>query len=239
MLIRKSIREFFKARPELIKVPPVVRRPGRKQNIAHRPSPSSEGSELFLIALPTVRQLRVQIISKIVFSTLSKLESDTLLTILPLISLQPDEDTITENVLFRDFSSLNIPHQALEEFAEELKERNLLSFIPTRDLSRMKTELLCVRRWRGKKKVIFPQRKRGYDDKGNLAPPDQINWREIAMVTSDEPLNFENQYDNISNSGRRDYVGYSRLTRQPAGKTYREAETFIEEFLTKQRSRQL
>lgn len=236
MIIRRTVQQFFKVHPEYFRVPPVSSRPGRKQLIASRPPLTPEGVELHLLALPSKRQLRVQLLSKLIFFDLSEEENSIIIPLLSIFSLHPDLDTIMENILFRDFSSKFIPEKERVKFSEALENEGFLSFQPTKLLSRMKTELLVVRRWKGRSRVVRPQRKRGYDDKGNLAPPDSINWREVALSNSDVPLNiFGTDADSISPPDRSDLRDQSRLTMATRVEFQLKAETFVHEFLSRRK----
>jgi len=236
MIIRRTVLQFFKVQPEFGRVPPVVSRPGRKQVVASRPPLAQEGNELFLLALPSKRQLRVQILSKLIHFELNKEEISIISSIAPMLALDPDQDTIMENILLRDFSSEFIPEKERELFSKELKENGYLSFVPTKALAQLRSELLVVRRWKARTKIVRPQRKRGYDDKGTLAPPDSINWREIAQLNSTGPLNFETDADSIHLPERSDLRVQSHLTRATSD-FIREAETFVYEFLRERRER--
>lgn len=198
MLIRRSALEFFASEPDLDRIPPLVRRPTRKQEVSVRPPLSLPGVALYLVVSPSKKAAFHHLVSKLLIESLSALEAEWFSTLLNLEFLRghSDEDLFTMLKLLSNFSSRSVPAEGRLWLSKQLKRHNLLSFSPSLSIARNEVTVGCFRRWYETPKVILPQRKRGYDDQGNLAPPDSLNWREIALSSAVSPL--ESEADEIS-----------------------------------------
>lgn len=188
MLIKRSALEIFKSAPDLDRIPAMARRPSRKQEVFIRPPLSLPGVAITLIASPSRKAVFNHLTSKLLLLELSNAEREMFSTLANLEILRGTArlEILSMLELLAKFSSKSLPLEGRLWMAKLLADSNLLSFLPSLAIARNEVEVHCVRRWYKTPRVILPQRKRGYDDKGNLAPPDSIRWQEVALANADD-----------------------------------------------------
>jgi hypothetical protein len=194
MLIDKGVFETFKSSVDFTKVPSRPLKPRPAQVVFIRPPLDLPGYALIVYAEPSKRALYNHLISKLLFLRLSSSEREFLLAFTS-VELASREKTFFRTVFdllqHEDvFSKARLSLRKL--IAQGLKEASLLPFLPSEPIARNSVALKATKRWYRTPKVILPQRKRGYDDKGHLSPPDSINWREVALANAVETASLSN-----------------------------------------------
>jgi hypothetical protein len=141
------------------------------------------------VVSPSRKAVFNHLVSKLLFLELSKEEEEWFTTLVNLEILRGT--ALAEHLLFLEiltkFSSKNVPLEGRTWFAKQLKSSTLLPFEPSLAVAKNEVEVSAFRRWYKTPRVILPQRKRGYDDKGHLSPPGSLSWQEIALANADPP----------------------------------------------------
>jgi hypothetical protein len=186
MILKNNLAHFFNTLPSLDKVPQLGIHPTERQVLAIRPPWSGEGVGLLLVAQPSVRALFNCIASSAIWLELRKKEKEIIHNLLVLFFLR---DRSIENVPL-DFAFRLIRANLLKDRSSkaELSQRSqrFLGFLPTLAVAKNHVVVECRRLWFSEPTTIHPQRKRGYDDKGSLAPVGSISWQELALSIPSE-----------------------------------------------------
>lgn len=181
MIVKNNVAQFFSTRPALDKVPQLGIEPRERQNLAIRPPTSGEGVGLILSVSPGVQALFNSMISQTIWLELRKKDKDIIRNLLILFLLR---DSSSENISLDFALQLNqaILRKDRKSKAElSQKSQRFLGFQPSLAIARDHIVVECFRLWFNKSRIIHPLRKRGYDDKGSLAPPGSISWQELAL----------------------------------------------------------
>jgi len=192
-----NVNKFFYEEERFGEVPTIGTQPNwKRQLLAIRPVFKEEGFTLILRCVPN-RSLVLKVATSLLFERELKVEElKSFASILPLFILNQKEFDLKIIEFVRGLILINHKIKRSEIWNKVKKIEANLSFIPSKALAGLKEEakLETNRVWIPKKVVIFPQRKRGYDDKGSLPPVDAISWRELASNLSLRDLSFDEEH---------------------------------------------
>jgi len=187
-----NIKQFFERNPDFGKVPTIkTQLDWKRELLTIRPNFLLEGWSLILRLVPNKISFVNNLICILFDREIARVEKEYLLQILPLFVLDQRSFSLSKIEFVRGLILINDKVKRAEIWKKVEGFEEIIGFKPTKSLSGIQTECHCEKVWMSPKKVIFPQRKRGYDDKGTLPPVDSVSWRELA--SNSEFQNF--QYD--------------------------------------------
>lgn len=185
-----NIKQFFERNPDFGAVPTIkTQLDWKRELLTIRPNFLQEGWTLLLRLTPNKISFVNNIICILLARELSFFERDYLLKILPLFALDQKNFHLSKLEFVRGLILINGMMKRSEIWAKAGDFEEVVGFKPTKSLTGIQTRCHCEKVWFNAKKVILPQRKRGYDDKGNLPPKDCVSWRELA--SNSEFQNFQ------------------------------------------------
>lgn len=177
----ENINQFFESFPDFGRVPTIkTQLDWKRELLTIRPLFTKEGWTLLLRLVPNRKSFINNLVCILLYREIKVFEKEYLLKILPLFVLDQKSFSLKKLELVRGLILANssIKRDEIWKKAEVFEE--ILGFKPSPSLTGITTKVICEKVWFGPKKVIYPQRKRGYDDKGSLPPKDSVSWRELA-----------------------------------------------------------
>jgi len=191
------IKLFFEMYPDFGSVPTAkTQLDWKRKLLTIRPNFKNEGWTLILRCEPNKIAFINNLVCILLQREISEFNREYLLKVLPLFALDQRTFSLRKIEFVRGLILLNKKVKRSEIWQKADVFEEILGFKPRKSLSGIKTMVICEKVWFSPKKVLFPQRKLGYDDKGSLPPKDSVNWRELAS-NSEYENNFQNDESNI------------------------------------------
>lgn len=199
MKIRLAVEQFFRTRPDPERVQPLGIDPKVAEILGIRPPFSKEGVTFFLMVSPSRKAFFNALVSQLIFFEVRQKDKEIYKKLLSMLIF--DSRNFSEIQLEVAFQLLqsDLKKDRTSQIELSAKLKRYLAFVPSKGIAENRVIVDCLRGWLFPKKIVYPQRKRGYDDKGSLAPQGSIPWQEIAQSVPTETSTKMATLGSISN----------------------------------------